>query len=113
MHPQRTGAFIFLAWYTIEVEIYFKHMADINGEISLEALARMIKVGFDDVDKQFQGIDGRLDKIDDCLDSIDGRLDKIDGRLDKIENLILTDHRHRLEYLELEVQRMKDLFAFK
>lgn len=65
----------------------------------IDDLATMIKSGFDDVDKRF--------------DDVDKRFDQVDKRFDRLENLILTDHRHRLEYLELEIQRMKDMFAFK
>ena len=43
----------------------------------------------------------------------DKRFDKIDFRLDKIENLILTDHKTRIENLEVEVKQLKDLLAFK
>ncbi len=88
-------------------------MQNNNNGVTLDDLAGMIKSGFDDVDKCFEQVDKRFTGIENRLDGIDLRLDGIDERLGRIENLILTDHRHRLEYLELELHRMKDMFAFK
>ncbi len=69
---------------------------------SIDDLARMVKDGFDGVDKRLSDHDKRLDKID-------GRLDKMDGRLDRIELLAFGDYRRRIERLEDEVFKQKSM----
>ncbi|MBI2484331.1 hypothetical protein HYV71_04065 [Candidatus Uhrbacteria bacterium] len=59
-------------------------------EITLDDLAGMVKYGFDGVDKRF---------------------DKIEEPLDRIEHLILSEHKQRIQVLEREVHKIKELFA--
>ena len=59
--------------------------------------AEMIKRSFDQVDKHFEQIDQRFDKID--------------QRFDRIENLILADHKRRIDQLENEVKGLKNALA--
>lgn len=63
-------------------------MSDKN--ISIDDLAAMIKHGFDGVDKRF---------------------DKVEDRLESIEKLILTEHKRRIELLELQMRQMRDMLA--
>ena len=71
-------------------------MQNNDTSVTLDDLAGMIKTGFDEAGRELKDFRTEVDK-----------------RFDRIENLTVTDHRHRLEYLELEVQRIKDMFAFK
>jgi len=80
-------------------------------DITLDGLAAMVKYGFDGVDKRFDAVDKRLDGIDKRLDGIDKRLDKIEGELDNIKHLILSEHKRRIQGLEQEVYKIKELFA--
>jgi len=67
-------------------------------DITIEDLALMVGKGFQSVDKRFDGIDKRLDRMD--------------KRFDRIEKLILTEHKERIEKLEMQVKELRDLIAF-
>ena len=71
--------------------------------ITIEQLARMIKKGFD----------GTASKADLMATRTEMRkgFDVVEKRFDRIENLILVDHKRRIEKLEIEVQELKRLFA--
>jgi len=56
-----------------------------NGKITTDALAGMIKKGFDETAKQVD---------------VDKRFDKIEARLDRIEETILKNHEIRIKRLE-------------
>ena len=70
---------------------------------TLDDLAEMVKQGFGSVDEQF--IDFRKD--------VDEGFDEVQERFDRIEKLILADHKQRIEHLEVEVKKLKDLLIFK
>ena len=70
-----------------------------NNNITNEDLARMIGGGFEGVDKRFNAVDKRFDRIED--------------RLESIENLILADHKRRIEKLEDEMKELRGLLAVK
>ena len=59
---------------------------------TIDNLARMVKKGFDGVDKRF---------------------DKVDIHLEHIEKLLITEHRRRIERLETDVKELKGLLAVK
>jgi len=67
-------------------------------EITIDDLALMVGKGFQSVDKRF--------------DEVDKRLDRMDKRFDRIEKLILTEHKERIEKLEMQVKELRDLIAF-
>ena len=58
-------------------------------KLTMEDLAIKIEKGFEGQDKRFSQINQRLDKID--------------KRLYHIENVLLTDHRLRIERLEKKI----------
>jgi hypothetical protein len=72
-------------------------------DITIDDLAVMVQKGFletakkEDVDKRFDGVDKRFDKVE--------------KRLDRIEKLILSDHKERIEKLEMEVKELKALLV--
>ena len=88
-----------------------------NNGVTLDDLAGMIKTGFDEAGKELKDfrveVDERFEQVDKRFEQVDKRFEQVDKRFYRIQNLTVTDHRHRLEYLELEVQRIKDMFAFK
>lgn len=63
------------------------------------------------VQKGFVGNDKRFDEMDIRFDGIDARLDKVEKRLDKIEELILANHKERIEKLEMQVRELMNLLA--
>jgi hypothetical protein len=65
--------------------------------VTIDDLAVMVSKGFSGVDK--------------CFESMDKRFDLVDKRFDKIENLILENHKRRIEKLESEIKDLKELFA--
>lgn len=74
--------------------LYNKSMSKKN--ITTDELARMVKKGFDGVTKEMRS-----------------GFKQVDRRFDKIEKLILTEHRHRIEKLELKVARLEELLVVK
>lgn len=60
--------------------------------ITIDDLARMVKKGFDGMDKRF---------------------DKVDDRLERIEKLLIAENRRRIEKLEVDVKELKELLAVK
>jgi len=73
-------------------------------DITIDDLAVMVGKGFESVDKRFDAVDKRFD-------GVDKRFDKVEKRLDKIEKLIISDHRERIEKLEMEVKELKALLV--
>lgn len=67
-----------------------------SKNITIDELAQMVNRGFDNTEKR-----------------IDKGFKEINFRLDKIENLILADHKKRIERLENEVKELRELFALK
>jgi len=80
--------------------------------VTIDDLALMVGKGFQSVDKRFDGIDKQFEGVDKRFDEIDKRLDRMDKRFDRIEKLILTDHKERIEKLEIQVKELRDLIAF-
>lgn len=68
-------------------------------EMTTEDLARMVKVGFDEVGERF--------------DIMQADIDELKVRFETVEKFILSQHKHRIERLEAEVKNLKDLFALK
>ncbi|MFH1462298.1 MAG: hypothetical protein ABIG08_01170 [bacterium] len=60
--------------------------------VTTDDLARMVKKGFDGVDRRF---------------------DKVEDRLERIEKLLIVEHRQRIEKLEADVRELKELLAVK
>ncbi|MBI2122229.1 MAG: hypothetical protein HYT98_03835 [Candidatus Sungbacteria bacterium] len=54
-------------------------------KVTIDKLAEMVSVGFNDVKGDIKQVNGRLDSMDGRLDSIDGRLDHMDARLGRLE----------------------------
>lgn len=77
-----------------------------KAEVTLDDLAVMVKYGFDGVDNRFNEVDKRFNEVD-------KRFDKMDKRFDRIEHLMLSEHKQRIEHLEREVQKIKDIFAVR
>lgn len=63
-------------------------------KITIEDLAMMTQKGFSHSAEELKNFRTEVNK----------RFDKMDIRLDHIENLILTDHRNRLERLEDKIR---------
>ena len=72
---------------------------------TIDDLARMVKKGFD-------GTSSKTDLITTKIEMKKG-FAEINKRLDRIENLILIDHKRRIERLEFEVKELKELLAVK
>lgn len=72
-------------------------------EITIDDLAIMVQKGFNETAKKID--------VDKGFDAVDKRFDKVENRLDRIEKLILTNHNERIEALEMEVKKLKDLLA--
>jgi hypothetical protein len=79
--------------------------------VTIDDLAVMVSKGFSGVDKRFESMDKRFDLVDKRFESMDKRFESMDKRFDKIENLILENHKRRIEKLEAETKDLKELFA--
>jgi uncharacterized coiled-coil protein SlyX len=70
--------------------IHFDEELKNDGEITIETLAGMIARGFQHVDKKFE---------------------EMDKRFDQIENLLMSEHRQRIEKLERQMKEVRDTLA--
>jgi len=75
-----------------------------SKNITIDDLAIIVQRGFSEAAKN---VDLRFDAIDKRFDGVDNRLDKVEKRLDRIEKLILSDHKERIERLEIQVKELK------
>ena len=66
-------------------------------KVTIDDLAGMVKVGFDDMTKRFQAVDARFDAIEE--------------RLGRIENLILKRHEEDIEQLKVRMRYLEDMLA--
>lgn len=86
-----------------------------SKEITNEDLARMVKRGFDSVDKRFDGVDKRFKAVDKRFDGVDNRLGNLEKRMDilgrgqeeiklRLGNVV---HRFELEALKKRMDRLE------
>lgn len=80
--------------------------------ITIDDLARMVQIGFNETAKQ-KDMDKRFKLVDKNFELVDERFDSIEERLARIENILILDHRHRIERLEGEMKELKEIFAVK
>jgi hypothetical protein len=80
-----------------------------KSKITIETLAKMISIGFDNVENKM----ATKIEMNKRFDMVDKRFDEMDKRFDKVENLILIDHKRRLEKLELDMRELKSLIGMK
>ncbi|MDP3778699.1 MAG: hypothetical protein Q8R30_01455 [bacterium] len=66
-------------------------------KITIDDLAGMVKVGFDDMAQRFVRVDERFDRIEE--------------RLDRIENFILKRHEQEIEQLKIRMRYLEDMLA--
>jgi predicted nucleic acid-binding Zn-ribbon protein len=72
-----------------------------KGETEIEVLARLVKDGFDRMDKGFQEMDERFEKVDERFVAIDQRFTDVNKRIDnlsyKVDQLDAKLDTHRQE----------------
>src|SRR3989344_3567719 len=77
-------------------------------KITLDDLARMVKVGFDetakkvDMDKRFEQVDKRFDRLETRMDRFETRLAHIDARITVIERDIAEIRKELIPRMEIE-----------
>ena len=71
-----------------------------SKNITIDELATMVQKGFGEVTNQM------AKKSD-----MELGFKEVNKRLDKIENLVLANHKKRIEKLEVDVKDLKELFA--
>ena len=77
-------------------------------KITLDDLARMVKVGFDetakkvDMDKRFEQVDKRFERLDARMDRFEARLAHIDARIAVIERDIAEIRKELVPRMEIE-----------
>ncbi|GEM_PF-3473673 len=54
-----------------------------------------------------------VEAVDPYFTAIQKDFEQVYGRFDKIEQLILVDHKKRIEKLEEEVKNLKELFSVR
>lgn len=80
--------------------------------ITIDDLARMVQIGFNETAKQ-KDMDKRFKSVDEHFKLVDERFDSVEERLARIENILILDHRRRIERLEGEMKELKEIFAVK
>ena len=78
--------------------------------ITIDDLAVMVQKGFQETAKGFEETAKKVD-MDERFNAVDKRFDKIEVRLERIEKIVLLNHRERIETLEMEIKKLKDLLA--
>ena len=68
--------------------------------VTIDDLAVMVQKGFNDIGTKMA-----------LKGEVNARFDAMDKRFDKIENLILDNHRKRIEKLEAEIKELREMFA--
>lgn len=70
----------------------------IKKRITLDDLAAMLK-------RQFDSIDARFDNMDEKMETVATKDDirRLELRFEKIEDIVLNDHRLRIQALEKEI----------
>jgi len=77
-------------------------------KITNEVLAKMIKRGFDDHDKRFEGVNKRFDKVDLRFDKIDLKLGNLEQGHDEIKvRLDNVAYRFEIEDLQKRVKKLE------
>lgn len=72
----------------------------VKKKTTIDDLARMVAAGFNSVESKM------ATKAD-----MDRQFKDVNFHLDKIENLILADHKRRIEKLELDIKELKNALA--
>ena len=75
-----------------------KYMENNGANVTIDELARMVAKGFEETAK---------------ANEVNARFDAVEKRLDRIENLLIEEHRRRLERLEIEMKEVRDTLAMK
>ncbi len=78
--------------------------------ITLEDLARMVKHGFDDVDKRFNAVDQRFDTLEKKVDHLEARFDKLEIKVAKLDVRFYMLEK-KVDTIEDVVVRSHQLFA--
>jgi len=82
-------------------------------KITLDDLARMVKVGFDetakkvDMDKRFEQVDKRFEQVDKRFDRLETRMDRFETRLAHIDARITVIERDIAEIRKELIPRME------
>src|SRR3990172_12246510 len=63
-------------------------MKQLNGQISIDDLAIMIKNGFDEMGDKFTHVNNRLGKLEGKVDTLDGRVNKLDVKVDILDGKV-------------------------
>jgi hypothetical protein len=78
------------------------HKIPAKKKITLGDLAIMLKRQFDFMEEKMATKDG-IKYLDSRIDNVDRRLDSIERRFNVIEDVVLNDHRLRIQALEKEI----------
>ena len=88
--------FVFLT--SLNLGCIFIDMA--KKKTTIDDLARMVAKGFDSVENKMA--------TKEALGSLRSEMNR---RFDKVENIILIDHKRRIEKLELDIKELKNALA--
>jgi septation ring formation regulator EzrA len=73
-------------------------------------LGRMIKTGFDEVDKKFKAVDKRFEAVDKRFEAVDKRFEAVDKRFDKID--VKLDNLEK-DHEEIKLKQDKVVYRFE
>lgn len=80
----------------------------IKKQITNEHLAHMIKKGFDDHDKRFNGIGERFDGVDMRLERMDAKMDNLEQGQEEIKSRVdNVAYRFEVEDLKKRVRKLE------
>ena len=76
----------------------------------IDALAIIVKHGFDRVEEKFEKLEHKVDKIEHNLGQ---KIDQLEIKVDRIENLILGRHDRRLDVIEDKLRQIVTVLNIK
>ncbi|MEK7120818.1 MAG: hypothetical protein AAB840_01885 [Patescibacteria group bacterium] len=76
-------------------------MAKAKKKTTIDSLAMMVAKGFEETNKSIESLK---------TETKEG-FEQVNERFDKIENLILIDHKRRIERLEVDIKELKNALA--
>lgn len=79
----------------------------VKKKTTIEDLARMVANGFNGVESRMAT---RID-LNNLKKDVGNLRSEMNSRFDKVENLILIDHKRRLEKLESDMKELKNALA--
>lgn len=79
------------------------------AKVTIEGLARMVASGFNSVENKM----ATKADMDRQFKNLNDRLDSLEKDVEHVKNIVVMNHKHRMEKLESEMRELKSLIGMK